>query len=380
MSIIKNNAVLLILIVFMCAQHLQATITFGSNSSGIILQNADSQFSSNASTITGWARQSITQQTSIDGNDNLLANASAGTISYAAAPTNAATTLANNVTVNNTKLNVLGNISETQTLSGRTFLNSPIDLAGGTLTFGGDLVLSSASTIASSGIFNMRGFAMVLGGDLTIPNGVDLVLSSSGIIDGQGNNIIFQGTGRIMYDSHVSATIRNARLKNVANHGGGKASIGIKREHRAGLTLQNAEVWLSSNYSFTAARLYFNDDVALCGTNSFVYTSTQQSIINSYATLLVDQNATFTFSPASTNANAKYLLALADASATLALDGSTLAVGPRGLQLTTGTVLFDNAITIQNNGSSSITFDASVNVKPLGSSRVQISGTVSGLP
>ena len=62
---------------------------------------------------------------------------------------------------------------------------------GGTLTNGGDILFSSGTTIESSGNLNPIGHAYILGGDIALPENVDLKFITSGIIDGQGHSWTF---------------------------------------------------------------------------------------------------------------------------------------------------------------------------------------------
>jgi hypothetical protein len=331
-----------------------AALNFGNSASSIVLNSSVSRFASKPVSLIGWKDRSITkQQTGVgQGDYNILQGATGGVFGYTQAPVNAvdsATQVTNNISVENTRLNVLGGISGTTNLSGRSFLNSPIDLSGGTLTLGGDLVLSSASTIVSSGQLNMRGFAMVLGGDLKIPTGVSLVITSSGIIDGQGNSLILEGNARLQYDNYVSLTLRNLKVKNVQNrnYGGSlQGNLGVKRYVKPTLILQNSELLLSNDYSCTAGKVFIVDDVKITGSNQFNYTTTQYSTISRYSTLMLDMGLSFLYGPQIGTNND--LIIMQDSSAGIVMNGCTLKVTTTGLQLTKGSLFLDHKNYVYN--------------------------------
>ncbi len=302
-----------------------ASIEFSSKSSSIALKPG-TQVTYN-SAFSGWDSHSVVKDS---GNDNLVKYGTLPNLQYADVPYDS--------------LVILGKILGNTTVLGRSFLNSPIDLQGGTLNLFGDLSLSSQTTIVSSGFFHLNSNAMVLGGDLTIPTDVKLTVTSSGVIDGQGNLLIFEGNGKLLVDQNVTLTLRNVVLKDIKDFGIDESSLGSNKTWRSRLALQNSEIKLSRNYTFTIGELYIHGDVVVSGTNQFAYTSTNQAWITDNSTLKFDVGTTFSYGSFATMAygSPKTLLGMTDATSQLYFNGCHFVTTCTGIQLTKGTLIIDH--------------------------------------
>ena len=283
------------------------------------------------------------------------------------------------ISLNDGKFYAVGTVTGDTTLNGRGVLSGDINLNGATLSIRNDLQLSSQTQINSSGNLDLYENALLLEGDITLPENVDLKFTTSGIIDGQENSLIFGHNSKIRFDEHVTVTFRNIKLNNVRNHSDGNASISILNPWRSQLCLENTEIHLSDNFSFTSGELFLHGDVKICGTSQFNYTSTHAARIASNSTLFFDQGTTFSYGPSTTgNRN---LIAMEDRTSILYFNDATLKSTTTGLKLTTGTLIFDGKNYIYNeddkNGgaisvSQAIVFDSEVNVKIMPAANIEI--------
>ena len=346
---------------------LTARLDFASRGSSIIIGESNSGIRiNNRNNIYGWYQQSIVTST---GNDRTWVPAVPVTYGTVAGDTPASTHLlytGSNSTLfiaehfisdHSAILNVLGSISGETRVKGRGILASPIDLNGATLTNGGDILFSSKTTIASSGSLNARSYAYILGGDLTIPTGVDVKFTSSAIIDGQGHKWIFEGTSSLKLDPGVSLTFKNVTVENMQNLPGGLSRVYMMDQARRGeplwkntsITFEDSTVYFSREYSFTQGELYFKGDVKFTGTNrycGFNYTSSHYARIGVDSTLMLDNGVSFSYGiiyPSMISEdNGRDLLKLVDQTSSLYLSGCTLLSTPTGLRLTNGILKVDH--------------------------------------
>ena len=328
-----------------CSGFLNATIDFASRSSTIVLR-PDTQITYNNS-FDMWDQQSIVRYGGYDRPISFYAGTSP--LAYSETPTEL---IINNSTAivgeaehfkveNGGKLAVWGEITGNTSIVGLGFLNSPINLNGSTLNLlSGDLIFSSDTTIASNGYFHLNSYAMVLGGDLTIPNEVVITVTSSGIIDGKGHRLIFEGDAQLLLDTNVSLTLRNVVLAGIKDCGSQKTSLGSKRDWRSQLILQNAELQLARDYTFSQGQLYSYEDVVISGSNQFNYTTTNAFFVTPNSTLYLDLDTSFSYGP-SINTD-KDLIKMTDRTSRLYLNGCTLKSTCTGLQLTKGTLVIDH--------------------------------------
>ena len=250
------------------------------------------------------------------------------------------------LSVNNGILSAIGAITGETIIQGRGILSSPINLNGATLTNGGDILFSSGTTIESSGNLNPIGHAYILGGDINLPENVDLKFTTSGIIDGQGHSWTFGHNSKIKFDEYITVTFRNIKLNNVRSHSDGNASITVLNPWRSKLVLENSEINMSDNFSFTSGELFLHGDVKICGTTQFNYTSTSFARITNASQWYFDQGVTFSYGPSITDN--RDLIHMEDATSALYLNGCTLKSTTTGLRLKTGKLIIDGKIIAYN--------------------------------
>ncbi|KKQ10817.1 MAG: hypothetical protein US22_C0053G0008, partial [candidate division TM6 bacterium GW2011_GWF2_36_6] len=258
------------------------------------------------------------------------------------------------VTINNGKLTALGGVTGTTAIAGRGILSSPIDLQGGTLTLGSDMILSNQTTVDSSGNFDLQSNAMVFGGNLTLPTNVAIKVISSGVLDGQGNELKNAINSKLIIDSNVTLTLRNLNWR-----AAGSPQIEM-RSPTSKLTLQNTALCFDRDYSFTQGQLFIQDDVFITGTNKFSYVSTETSYIAPHSTLYFDKNTTFSYSPRLITRHTqseRNLIKMTDATSEIYFDECTLQLPDSGWQLTSGTIYFENKVTVYGNTTQENSFE-----------------------
>ena len=218
-------------------------------------------------------------------------------------------------------------------------------LNGGKLYLNSDIHFSSDSTITSSGKFNLNGYSIIFGNDIIIPDNIDLQITSSGIIDGQGHNLILGKFSQILLDGSVSVTFKNIVLKNNLN----TINKPVIRctDWYSQLILDNAILGFNDDFAFRNGQLFILDDVQVTGTSKFIYNSVRPSYIQPHSRLKFDPGTTFDYSPSCPNEN---LIILQDETSELYFDGSTLQTTHTGIQLTKGSLFFDNKVTITTYG------------------------------
>jgi hypothetical protein len=245
------------------------------------------------------------------------------------------------ISVNDGTLTVLGAVNGITNVAGCSMISGPINLAGGTLTLSSDMALSNETTIVSSGNFDLQGSSMIFGGDLAIPSGVSIKVTSDGVLDGQGNN--FAIAGQLIVDSSVSVTLRNM---NFVGHSTEPIQM---RSATSELVLQDAYFTCDRDFSFTQGKLFIQDDVFYTGTNKFSYASTATAYIGQHSTLCFDKNTTFSYSPRATGRHAlseRNLIKMADKTSEIIFDECTLQLPDSGWQLTNGTIYFNNHVDV----------------------------------
>jgi hypothetical protein len=276
-------------------------------------------------------------------------------------------------------------------------LNTPLRVSGninfadstGRLTLAGDLTLASDAYITSDAYVRGAGYALSLTSSFVIPASKTLTIKSDTIIDGGGNEVVFgDSSSKISLDNSVSLTLRNMSMRLFNTN-----QLTISG-NAARLTLQNVILYLDSDYTFNEGYLYIDGDVIMRGDSSFIYNSDSSTprpmYIQRQALLYFDVGTTFKFNPGGTtphSSSSRSYLRMWDATSMLYFNGSTFNVPTRGVQLTNGTLIFDNRVYISNkDASNNINTDidlgitlggngtGDLNVYVLAGARVELSG------
>ena len=260
--------------------------------------------------------------------------------------------------------------------------NSAIPVSGaldlsGTLSLAADLHLDAGlslldNSLSGSGVPKIagNGYAVHLGGNLTIPANNFLHIGTNTIIEGHGNTLTFGANAQLLVDDNVTLTLRNVIVDNTKNYAGNPAIL--LTSNRSKLALDNATLDLTGDFYFNRGQFFVSNDVIFTGTNAFIYRSPMPSFITSGGKLYFDKNTTFSVAPATftscaystaSTVTANNFILMADPTSTLYLDGATFCTTPTGLRLTTGSVFFDNKVSMRSKAS----FDlASTNTSPAG--------------
>jgi hypothetical protein len=362
---VRTRFSILISILSLLSTHNFASLNFSSRSSSIVINQQNSKLKiTNNTSVSGWDQHSIireagrgnswiaSNQEFVDtANNHLIYNNSNALLSAATNifnNSNAISTHASRFISDGETITILGGWSpgDGPVVGGGMFFSSIIDLSGYTFENHGDIHLSSKTEITTSGYLAPYAHAYILGGDLVLPDGVDVTFTTSGIIDGRGHNIVFGRNSSINLDDHVTLTLRHVILRGVKNNPNGGASLGVKRPQGANLTLQDVAIHLERNFSFTYCPLYITGDVVVSGTHTFAYTSTHDMRIAPGSLFGIDMNTTFSYNPMS---NSNDLIKMYGETAMLLLTGGTLCTTyTGGLQLTQGTLVVDHKSYINN--------------------------------
>ncbi|MFH1254581.1 MAG: WD40 repeat domain-containing protein [bacterium] len=210
-----------------------------------------------------------------------------------------------------------------------------------------DLVLDHGVTFSSGG--NIYGYdrALILNGDLTIPDGKIIHTGGRVVIDGNGHKLLLGNRAQLFVDADATLTLRNLVLQNTRNQQGAPAVQCAFSGSK--LCLDDVELAFADDFYFDQGQLFVHDDVAVTGTSAFVYRSTNPSYITAASTFYFNPETTFDFRPSTTGItqlSAKDLLIMQDATSQLYLDGCTLKATLTGMRLTKGQLIFDNKVSI----------------------------------
>jgi hypothetical protein len=176
----------------------------------------------------------------------------------------------------------------------------------------------------------------------------DWIFTGSGIIDGQGKDIM-------LYDSTDAKTphtitVQNRKFLKVRN-----ANLFYLRDQNlrcaddyGTISLENA--WLALDithpFQFGLGAIQIWDDVRITGTGGiFGYTSRQPLYIYDGSMLTLDNDVTFSYAPKSNNRDR---IVMEDMSSILYANNCSLISTNTGLRLTKGTLLLDGKVTFSN--------------------------------
>lgn len=240
-------------------------------------------------------------------------------------------------------------------------------LNGGTLTLDKNLVLASDIVINGPGtIITNNNFVKVSAKASTMWNspltwvgtsgGIELnsnmmlsnVWTCSGIviINGQGNALDLDETGRILVAPNSKLILQNIALKDATNN--------IQcSSNNAVIELNNVHWILDDVYTFTMGSFNVLNTVSFSGSGTFIYGSSQTSTVRENSSLEFKNNATLSIAKDFTTEREPFYYS--NASSQLILDNCNLLVRYPGLNLTRGTVFINRNISIDMNSTSTDT-------------------------
>ncbi|MBD3195207.1 MAG: hypothetical protein GF317_09140, partial [Candidatus Lokiarchaeota archaeon] len=213
----------------------------------------------------------------------------------------------------------------------------------GILSLDGDLYLDSSIGFSSGGYIDGNGYAIYLGGDLKLPDRVDLRFTDTTMIDGQGYSLTLGYTSQLLIDTGITLTLSNLILKNTHNTIGRPAIRCLDSTSK--LTLNNVIFDFTDDFILSNGQMYVYSDVLISGTSKFIYQTPLPSFITPHSTLMFGPNTTFFYNPATIS---KDLIKLQDESSSIYFNNCSFKTTVTGIQLTKGQVYFDNKVTLSS--------------------------------
>lgn len=226
--------------------------------------------------------------------------------------------------------------------------------ATGKVILDGDLFLASNVTLPQGGVLDGQGNVVFFQGNLTIPRGKRLKITGNTVIDGQGHELIFEDEsgstagGALLIDgqAETSLTLRNIIVKGLKNYTSGRA-IRFGSAENQQLILENAVMHLAGNYSVAGGALTICNDVMFTGAHTFYYRSSYDCTIEKYATLMLDMDVVFRYTPEDKEKNHVVML---DRTSKMYLNGCTINTPHnQGLVLTKGHIIVDHKTRVDGN-------------------------------
>jgi len=190
----------------------------------------------------------------------------------------------------------------------------------------------------------LRNVNFTLNSDLTLQ---DICLKLSGVttVNGRGNILTVGSGASIVIDTGASVLFENLVISGVST---GQL---ICLDNVGTMSFQNAQIILDGDFTFSTGRFDVFNQLLISGPgNSFIYTSTAQSIIWNNALLMLDANVTFSYQPTNGARNA---LLFVNNTAELTLNNAILAAGASGISLLTGKMVVDGSSSLFNQGQTS---------------------------
>lgn len=189
----------------------------------------------------------------------------------------------------------------------------------GFVTSGGEFIFDSLNLLFNSDVFFDQ---------------TTVRFKGSCAVDGRGHVLDLTSGSNIIIASGASLLLKDVTLKGVSG------SRILLEDSVATLSLNNVEMLLDADFTFTQGHIDIIGDTKVTGTNVFTYKSAQVSIIASHARLLFGTGMTFKYDSPITSGN---LFTLTDMTSILHLCETTLHSTTTGLRLTKGTLVVEGA-------------------------------------
>ncbi len=243
-------------------------------------------------------------------------------------------------------------------VSGNIYLN------GGRFTLRNDFVMTGTPTIVNGGLIeankcsiilprNVSNFdlpsvntfplrikdgSIVCNSDISIKAPIQIIGSCR--INGRGKRLsFFNSSSNFIIRSGASLLIEDAELLNIFD-----SSIRCL-DDRGTVTIRNCLLSLANNFSFSRGSILFEEDVVFTGTNKFNYTTRLASTISSQSLIKFDFGTTFSYAPQRSRGDLLYMI---DETSIMYLNGCSLFSTRTGLQLSQGTLIIENRVTMSS--------------------------------
>ncbi len=194
-----------------------------------------------------------------------------------------------------------------------------------------------------------------------IPANTIVHIQNNILMDGYGGTINLGANSEIFVDDNVTLTLRNVVISNTENFVGNPAIY--LSSNRSKLVLDNSTLNMIGDFNFSHGQLFVNNDVKFTGTSAFIYTSPMPSFITSGGRLFFDTGTTFSVAPATftdcpysvkSTYTTNNFIWMADKTSKLYLNGCSFLTTLTGCRLRTGSLFFDNRVTMRSNASSDL--------------------------
>jgi hypothetical protein len=228
------------------------------------------------------------------------------------------------------------------------YLENVASFVGTGTTFGANnkLIFSSVYTLtgSTSVCTTFSDVNMVLGGNFTL-QGVCLKFAGHSVVTGNGNIITINPSSQIVVDNNASVLFENVVLRNV--HTGQFLCL----DNLGTISFQNTQLVMDADYTFSNGKFNILNQLLISGPGfSFIYTSTQASVIASNAVLMLDDSTTFSYQPST---GLRTALTFTDTTSALYLSGATFAAATSGIALIKGRLLADGSSALSSRGTNS---------------------------
>jgi len=152
------------------------------------------------------------------------------------------------------------------------------------------------------------------------------------VIEGNNYTLDLSNTDSFTIGSGATVLMKNMVIKGIID---GK----INFIDTTGVLQLRDVIWTQTgDYTFTKGAFTIDGTVLFTGTSTFIYSSSKTSTINANATMMFDNNMTFSYVPSTANNS---LLAMTDNTSNLYLLNTTLFANTIGLKLTKGNLILD---------------------------------------
>lgn len=232
-------------------------------------------------------------------------------------------------------------------------VSGTIQMNGGTVTLNRDLIMNNLATLQGLGSIiggahilslaqsinslpldtqSFDNARIVMNSDVTLKSAITFSSTGTGFCSIQGNGHVLTLAGGSSMNITGTLQLHNMIIEGVE-------STNVQCSTNSSVLLLDNVTWIqSSTFTFGTGSFQCENDVIFRGADTaFVYQSTQQSLINADATLLLDTGLTFSYAPI--NSISQSLLAFTDATSLLVLNGATLSTTTTGITLTKGSML-----------------------------------------
>ncbi|KKQ49527.1 MAG: hypothetical protein US69_C0004G0011 [candidate division TM6 bacterium GW2011_GWF2_38_10] len=213
----------------------------------------------------------------------------------------------------------------------------------GVLELDGDVTLDSQVSFSSGGHIVANGTMLSLNGNLSFPLTKTLHCKGSLCLNGNGKTLTFDNHAQLFLDQNSTLTLKNMVIKTKPYEAG--VPVLTISSSSSKLCLDNVVLQLGGDFCVNNGQLFFHNDVVVTGTKAFVYRSGEPSFIAKNSCLYFDFGTTFSYVPTAANPS---LIFCTDETSQLFFNGSSLKTSFTGMQVTKGSLLFDNDVLVDS--------------------------------